>query len=125
MHQESINYGNPIDFNILDSMSTYQSSCPPEIKCFDIIENAASEITYRCPNCRKCQKCKHGEHIQYTSIKEEVEQDVINQSVTINFELGKAEAKLPFMESPISKLQPNKQKAIAVFNSQLKRLSKN
>ena len=29
------------------------------------------------------------------------------------------------MECPISKLQPNKQKAVAVFNSQLKRLSKN
>ena len=100
------------------------SSCPEQLKYFENTENAASEISYRCINCRQCQKCKDGEHIKFTSIKEEVEQDIINQSVTINFETGKAEATLPFLESPVNKLAPNKQIALAVYNSQLKKLQK-
>ena len=108
MFCENSKLSNPPCLDIVNEHSTYHSSYPEELKYFEKAENAASEITYICTNCRKCQKCKQGEHIQYTSIKEEVEQDVINQSVVIDFESGKAEAKLPFMESPNMKLLPNK-----------------
>ena len=110
MHYEDSKLNNLPYFDIVDEYSTYYSSYPEELKHFDKAENAASEISYRCISCRKCQKCKQGEHIQYTSIKEEVVKDVINQSVTIDFESGKAEAKLPFMENPNTKLIPNKRR---------------
>ena len=51
-------------------------------KHFEEVENAASEVLYRCINCRKCQKCKNGNRIESISIKEEIEQDIINQSVS-------------------------------------------
>ena len=95
-----------------------------EQKCFEDVENAASEILYRCIDCRKCQKCKNGERIESISIKEEIEQDIINQSVTVDHIHGITEAKLPLIENPVYKLAPNKCKALAVYNSQLKRLSK-
>ena len=114
----------PPCMDVLDDYSATYSSYPKDLKYFESAENACSEISYRCTNCRNCQKCKQGEHIQFTSIKEEVEQEVINQSVIIDFKSGKAEAKLPFMENPIVKLAPNKQKALAIYNSQLKKLAK-
>ena len=93
-------------------------------KCFDDVENAASQILYRCPDCRNCQKCKNSERIESISIKEEVEQDIINQSVIVDQVRGVTEAKLPLIEDPVYKLAPNKDKALAIYNSQLKRLSK-
>lgn len=53
-------------------------------KIFDQVENAGSEITYRCINCRDCKECKHHDNIESISIKEEIEQEIINQSVTVD-----------------------------------------
>ena len=50
---------------------------------FEEVENAASEILYRCINCRNCLKCRNGEQIEYISVKEEVEQDLISKSVMV------------------------------------------
>ena len=93
-------------------------------KRFEAIENAASEILYRCINCRKCQKCRNGEKIEYISMREEIEQDLINNSVTVDLNRGITTARLPLLENPIVKLAPNKAKALAVYNSQVKRLAK-
>ena len=49
-------------------------------KIFETVENAASEITYRCVNCRNCKDCKINDKTEITSIREEVEQDIINKS---------------------------------------------
>ena len=95
-----------------------------EQKQFDEVENAASEILYRCIDCRNCQKCKNGERTESISIKEEVEQDIINKSVFVDTNKGKTEAKLPFIQDPSRNLAPNKEKALAVYNSQVRRLSK-
>ena len=106
-----------------NSLSTYFLSTDKQ-KQFEEVENAASEILYRCINCRNCQKCKSGDRIESISIKEEVEQDIINQSVSVDVSRGTTEAKLPFIENPVRKLAPNKDKAVAIYNSQIKRLSK-
>ena len=92
-------------------------------KYYEEVENAASEILYRCINCRKCQKCRNGEKIEYISIKEEIEQDLINQSITIDTNACQTTAKLPLLEDPVMKLAPNKNKALAIYNSQVRRLS--
>ena len=97
---------------------------PIEQKYFENIENAASEILYRCINCRKCQKCRNGERIEYISIKEEVEQDLINQSVKLDIDSGSSTAKLPFTSNPSVKLAPNRNKALAIYKSQVKKLDK-
>ena len=53
-------------------------------------ENAEWEINYRCVNCINCNKCFQGNHIQ-SSIKEEVVQNIIDQSITIDVRTGKTE----------------------------------
>ena len=96
-----------------------------DLQAFEDAENAGTDINYRCVNCRNCKKCLQGNNIQFGSIKEEIEQDIINKSISINEETGRVEANLPFIENPKSNLCPNKSKALGVFNSQLKQLEKN
>ena len=89
------------------------------------IEEAGSEITYRCINCHAFKTCKDHDQIKITSIKEEIEQDIINQSVQVDLKQRQAIANLPLMHDPAIKLCPNKTKALKVYNQQLKKLSNN
>ena len=84
-------------------------------KYFEQVENAATEVPYRCVDCRSCQKCKNGEQIELLSIKEEVEQELINKSVTVDVKSGTTTARLPLMDDPSLKLACNKYKALAVY----------
>ena len=93
-------------------------------KLFEEVENAATEVLYRCVDCRSCKKCKNGEQIELISIQEEVEQEAINKSVVVDVKKGKTEAKLPLLDDPAGKLAHNKDKAVAVYRSQIKKLSR-
>ena len=70
---------------------------PPKIsQRFDKIENAGTEITYRCKDCRNCPECKKSDRFESISIQEEIEQAVIEKSVVVDINKGRAIAKLPF-----------------------------
>ena len=109
---------------IKDSLQTDSLVIRSE-KAFNLVENAASEITYRCVNCRNCKQCKDNEKTVVTSIKEEIEQDLINKSVTVDIENRICTAKLPVIRNPSRKLAPTKNKALAIYNQQVKKLENN
>ena len=109
---------------IKDSLQTDSLVIRSE-KAFNLVENAASEITYRCVNCRNCKQCKDNEKTEVISIKEEIEQDLINKSVTVDIENRICTAKLPVIHNPSRKLAPTKNKALAIYNQQVKKLEKN
>ena len=88
------------------------------------VEEAGNETTYRFINCRGCKTCKDHDQIEITSIKEEIEQDMINQSVHVDLKQCQTIANLPLMHDPAIKFYPNKTKALKVYNQQLKKLSK-
>ena len=96
-----------------------------KLKIFENVENAGSEISYRCSNCRSCKVCKEHEHNEMMSIKEEIEQDIINSSVKVNREKRITTASLPLMHNPVIKLAHNKDIALKVYNQQVKKLNKN
>ena len=103
-------------------------SLPAQLKQFEAAEMAGSEITYRCiscRNCKSCKSCKNSDHQLDTSIKEEAEQELINQSIKIDLESKTVSATLPFIQDPQHKLAPNKSIALKIFNQQLKKLSHN
>ena len=77
-------------------------------KQFNQVEKAGSEITYQCINCRACKACKDHDQIEITSIKEEIEKDMINQSVHVDLKQCQTIANLPLMHDPAIKLYPNK-----------------
>ena len=98
---------------------------PSKLKVFEEIEAAGTEVSYRCVRCRGCQDCKNSGNIECISIQEEVEQKIIDNSVTVNLERGYTIAKLPFLCDPVQKLAPNKNIAQRIYFGQIKKLNKN
>ncbi|XP_066912128.1 uncharacterized protein [Clytia hemisphaerica] len=103
-----------------DSTSAFLST---SMKVFEEVEGAGSEIDYRCPKCRGCKDCKHDSSNETISIKEEVEQSLINSSVKIDFDQSISSASLPFIADPTTRLANNKDKAMKVYIQQLKKLN--
>ena len=95
------------------------------VKMFEELENAESEISYRCSNCRNCKACKENSPADMMSLKEEVEEDVIKKSVTVDTDRRITTALLPLMFNPLHKLAPNKDKALRIYNQQVKKLNQN
>ncbi|XP_066924657.1 uncharacterized protein [Clytia hemisphaerica] len=93
-------------------------------KVFEEAENAGSQITYRCVHCRDCKECKISESIESISLKEEVEQHLINQSVSVELKNRISHASLPLLHNPETKLVNNKHKALKVYFQQLRKLDK-
>ena len=93
-------------------------------KLQNIIENPGTEVSYRCINCRNCVECKNSGQVEYISIQEELEQNIINKSVYVDIAKVVTIAKLPFLVSPENKLNANKSRALKVYN-QVRRLDKN
>ena len=80
---------------------------PKQSKIFEKVESAGTEASYQCVRCRGCKDCKTGERIEFISIQEEVEQDVINRSFKVDLNKGYVIAKLPFTCDPLKKLVSN------------------
>ena len=123
--------GEPNDFDIYDEEVSTWSLCDEQkhkylaakqLKQFENCENAGSEITFRCLDCRNCPKCKQGSRIDLITRREEVEQQVINESVTVDLAQGLATARLPLIADPKVKLAPNKKRALGIYNKVLRSL---
>ena len=88
-------------------------------------QEAGSELQFRCINCRGCQRCKElSTTDEVMSVKEEVEQDVINKSIHIDVTNQTSNAFLPLLHDASTYLAPNRKIALQVYNQQLRRLSK-
>ena len=57
--------------------------------------------------CRDCKLCLKGAGEERKSMMQEAHQEFIRQSVSIDKELGRAVAKLPFVVDPVGKLTNN------------------
>ena len=91
---------------------------------FNESENAGTDVSYRCVKCRDCPDCKKNEQVEEISILEEVQQNVINRSVTVDLENCETRAYLPFMKDPVNRLSPNEHIAMKVYRQQTRELSK-
>lgn len=96
---------------------------PKNVKRFEEIEAAGTEVTYRCVDCRGCKKCLSGPISESMSIQEEHEQSLIDKCVNVDSDLGITMAKLPFILDPDTHLVDNEHVALRVYQSQLKILN--
>ena len=92
---------------------------------FNQVENAATKISCRCISCRDCKDCLNNEHTENVSIREDVEQDLIDKSVQVNTRNRCTTAKLSFIHNPMVKLSNSKDIALKIYNQQLRKLNKN
>ena len=116
---------NTYQFNNVDEAETTPSLLVRKRIMFEDVENTGSEITYRCSICRNCKVCKEHSTDEIMSVKEEVEQDVINKSVKVDVASQRPTASLPLKNNPSIKLAHNKEQVLKVYNQQIKKLNQN
>jgi hypothetical protein len=120
-------HGNEVDW-IIPAHWDLESSAyglKEEALRFGEAEMVGSEVLYRCVRCRNCQQCRQGEQLEMVSLKEEVEQLIIEDSVEFLPDEGKLQAHLPFIQPPAENLFPNRRIAEKVLESQLKQTTVN
>ena len=86
-------------------------------KSFCDAEDLNTDVTYRCVSCRNCSQCRRGDQLEEISLKEEVEQALIEESITLKPEELRIEARLPFIADPLTELKPNRYIAEKILNS--------
>lgn len=116
--------GNGVEI-ALDPSAAFASKRGPRcLKSFEVSENAGTDISYRCVDCRNCAECKKGSSIEEISIREEYEQNLIDKSVSVDPETNTSTAFLPFLDDPDKKLCNNIASARNVYNKVTKSLAK-
>ena len=113
------------ELSVMDqSTAVHVSRRPPKSwKTFEKLDEAGTEVSYRCVRCRGCKDCKSGAKIEFISIQEEVERGIIDQSVEVNLSKGHVTAKLPFLCDPTKKLMSNEAIARKIYFAQIKKLN--
>ena len=90
-------------------------------------DDTGTLVSYRCPTCAKCLKCKETGKTQAVTLQESVEQVVIENSVSINYDKAKVFVDLPFIKDPVPVLRArhrgpdNYFAARKVYNQQCKK----
>ena len=70
-------------------------------KLRQVMDHDEPIVDYRCENCEDCQKCKSSPTLKSSSIRDRVEQKLIEDSVRISYLDQKVFIKLPFTCDPI------------------------
>ena len=65
-----------------------------------------SKVRYRCINYQSCKTCKYHDQIELTYIREQAEQNIINQSVNVDLTNRKTTSKLLLLHNLTIKLCP-------------------
>ena len=113
------------DLKACDDKVFLVKRAPKAYKKFVEIESLGTEINYRCAKCRGCRDFVKSMETECISIREEVEQALIDKSVKVNLDLNCTNALLPFLSDPIARLASNEKIALKIFQNQVKNLNKN
>lgn len=91
-------------------------------------EDIGCKVDYRCSDCQSCVKCKTAEKTRDISVKEAIEEELIEKSIEIDQEKGITWAKYPFIKDPNTYLKErwigrknNYHVAVKIFDTQRKR----
>ena len=90
-------------------------------------DSADDLISYRCPECENCTECKKSTRLKSSTLRERVEQRLIESSVIINYDEKRTYVKLPFLSDPVAFFKKqfnsssNYRQALSVYFSQCKK----
>ena len=119
-------HGPSTNDNVAPYTNIYLSKRTPKlIKQFEKVEKAGTEVSYRCLRCRGCLECRKSEMVEVISLQEEMEQELVNKSVSVSLNEGCTSAYLPFLCDPTKKLASNYHIAEKIYYSQIRRLNSN
>ena len=93
-----------------------------ELKLLLKIQEMGISFDYRCPRCRSCSDCRNASDTERISVREEIEDEAVKQSVKIDFAAKKITARLPLRGDESQYLSDNREIAVKVLNGQCKKL---
>ena len=85
---------------------------------------AGTNVEYRCPACRDCSKCKNSDFTDKISIREEVEQKQIEDSITFDRVNKKILVSLPKRGEEKFFLSSNRESALKIYHQMCRKASK-
>ena len=85
---------------------------------------AGTSVDYRCPECRECLRCKNSDNTDKISLREEVEQKAIEDSVHFDRQNRKIMVNLPKRGSEEFFLSSNRDIALKVYRKICEKASK-
>ena len=86
---------------------------------------AGTTVEYRCPTCRECSKCKNSDVTEKVSLREEVEQKAVEESVYFDRYNKKVMVNLPKRGAEEFFLSSNKDIAMKVYKKICDKAAKN
>ena len=88
-----------------------------ELEKFLKLQDVGLDTSFKCPSCRNCKACLKGAGQELISMKEEYQQQLIEDSVRIDEDLGRAVAKLAFLSDPEDSITDNEHMAVKRLQS--------
>ena len=64
-------------------------------------DDVGDMVTFRCPTCSSCLRCKESKTVKARTRQEEVEQEIIEKSVHVDFVKRRVCVDLPFIKDPV------------------------
>ena len=95
-----------------------------ELQKFMDLQEARLKKDFKCRQCRNCDDCRWGAGHERLRLKQEAEQQLFKESITIDHEAGIAVAKLPFIVPPESNLSSNSGRALGMLNNVIRKYCK-
>ena len=89
------------------------------------VQKLGFDTGYKCPTCRSCKQCLKDSGFERMSLQQEIENQLIKDSVIINRKKRMAVARLPFLEKPEEKLTENKKVPIKRLDNIIRKYANN
>ena len=95
-----------------------------DMKFWYKLAESGTSVEYRCPACRDCSKCKNSDFTDKISIREEIEQKQVEDSITFDRENKKIWVSLPKRGEEEFFLSSNRDLALKVYNKMCEKAAK-
>ena len=92
-----------------------------EFQRFMKSQEVGLDTSYRCKRCRECSDCRKGSGFEKISLMQEAEQELIKESISIDYEKSRAIVHLPFKANPKEYLKDNSYSAQARLQNTCKK----
>ena len=89
-----------------------------DLKTLLKVQEEGISLEYRCPRCRNCSDCRNASETEKVSVREEIEDQAIRDSVKIDFANKKITARLPLRGDEDQFLSDNRNIALKTLKSQ-------
>ena len=96
-----------------------------ELEKFMKMQDTGLDTNYKCPKCRGCKSCLKGSGQELLNMKEEYQQQIIEDSVRIDDDLGQAVGRLAFVSDPSENIINNENIAVRRLKNVCKKYANN